>query len=410
MKILFLSLFLPHARADHAASFCGYNLLRHLGREHEVTLLSFARSVQEREEGRNLGNVCRRVQVVLQPAGLRTRLASRLGVLALRPISFSRCYSPELAAALHQLFANEHFDALHVEYIQMGIYVTGSVLTCPRRGVHVLDLMSPQLRKHAAHLPLSRKKLECWLDALLAARYESELCSRFHVVFACAPRIRDRLQATRPDLNVIYVPPGVEVRPPHQHSEPARHLLFVGAMWRQENVDAILWFYHQVFPLIRVEIPDATLTVVGGSPAEPVQRLASDPQVRVTGFVDNLMPWYDRSDVSIAPVRIAGGVLCKVLDAMGAGLPVIATSFGNEGVGAQPGKEIMVADTPEQFAKAALHLLRNSELRRRLSANARQFILQKFSTASAHSLFEGAYIRPPNPRPVSSLAELQPQL
>lgn len=409
MKLLFLSLFLPHARADHAASFCGYHLLRHLSRKHEVTLLSLARSAEEQDEGRSLRDLCRRVEVMVQPAGLRTRLSSRLGVLALRPISFSQCYSPELAAALYRLCEREHFDALHAEYIQMGLYVTGPVLGCARRGLHVLDLMSPQLRKHAAHQPLSRKKFECWLDAVLAARYEIELCSRFHVVFACAPRIRERLQAARPDLEVIYVPPGVEVRPPHQHSEPGKHLLFVGAMWRQENVDAILWFYHQVFPRIRAEIPDATLTIVGGSPAEAVQRLASAPEVRVTGFVDNLAPWYDRSDVSIAPVRIAGGVLCKVLDAMGAGLPVIATTFGNEGVGAQPGQEIMVADTPEQFAKTAVHLLRSAELRRSLSANAREFIRRRFSTSAAHSLFEGAYIRPPKPRPASTLAAWQPQ-
>ena len=364
MKILFFSLFLPHARADHAAAFCGFKLLRHLSGAHEVSVLSFARSRAEQLEADGLREFCAQVETVLLPVGLGTKLRSRLRLLSMTPISISQSYSEEMAFRLRAFCQREQFDVLHAEYSPMGQYLGGAPLKCGVRGVHVIDLLEPQMRNRAAHLSFSRRKLECWVDAALALRYEARLCSRFDVVFACAPRIRQELLTARPELNVLYVPPGVDPRAtPREHVNRGKNLLFVGAMWREENIDAILWFYQRVFHRIRARVPDATLTIVGGSPAEQVRRLGADPQVRVTGYVDDFGRWYLASDVSIAPVRIAGGVLCKVLDAMGAGLPVVTTSFGNDGVGAQPFKEILIADTPDEFAAHAVSLLENPQLR-----------------------------------------------
>jgi glycosyltransferase involved in cell wall biosynthesis len=285
------------------------------------------------------------------------------------------------------------FDVVHAEYSPMGQYFTGQSLTCGKRTVHVLDLLAPQMRRRAAHLPFSRRKLEYWIDGVLAPRYEALLCSCFDVVFACAPRIRKELLRARPGLNVVYLPPGVDAcHAPKEHVGPGKHLVFVGAMWREENIDAVLWFYQQVFPLIRAQVPDVTLTIVGGNPAEPVRSLAADPGVRVTGYVPQLSPYYAASDVSIAPVRIAGGVLCKVLDAMGAGLPVVTTSFGNDGVGAQPEREILIGESPEEFAGQAVRLLKSPDLRRQLGLSGRNFINLNFSATSILSRFEAALL------------------
>jgi len=394
VKILFFSLFLPHPRADHAAAFCGFKLVEHLARSHDVTVLSFVRSASEQQETEALRQCCSRVETVILPSGFGTKVRSRLKLLSLTPIATSQSYSREMACKLRALCAQETFDVLHAEYSPMGQYLAGSRLKCGTRALHVLDLLAPQMRNRAAHLPLSRRKLEYWLDAVLAPRYEARLCSLFDVVFAIAPRIRNELLAKRPGLNVVYVPPGVDLCPtPKQHDGRGKRLLFVGAMWREENVDAVLWFYHKVFPLIRAQVPEAMLTIAGGSPTEEVRALSADPHVHVTGYVDALLPWYLASDVSIAPVRIAGGVLCKILDAMAAGLPVITTSFGNDGVGAQPNKEILVANTPEEFAAQAVRLLANADLRSRLASSGQDLVRRQFSKSSMLSRFESNYLR-----------------
>jgi len=121
------------------------------------------------------------------------------------------------------------------------------------------------------------------------------------------------------------------------------------------------------------------LTIVGGSPSEEVRRLALDQGIRVTGYVEDLLPYYLKSDVSIAPMRIAGGVQCKILDAMAAGLPVVTSSQGNEGIGARPEKEIIVADSPNDFAERTVELLQDGYLRKTISQRGLDFLRSNFS-------------------------------
>jgi glycosyltransferase involved in cell wall biosynthesis len=167
----------------------------------------------------------------------------------------------------------------------------------------------------------------------------------------------------------------------------AAGLLFVGAMYRDANVDAVRWFCGEILPRVRAAMPAATLTIVGADPTEQVRRLAG-AGVAVTGFVDVIEPCYARAAVFVSPLRIAGGVAGKTRDAMAAGCAVVSTSAGNAGLDAMPGTHLLVADTADDFAAAVLRLLRDETLRRRLGEAGRRFALERYSRGVAADILE----------------------
>ena len=155
-------------------------------------------------------------------------------------------------------------------------------------------------------------------------------------------------------------------------------LLFVGAMSRDHNQQGITWFLDHVWDRVLAEVPEAQLYVVGGSPPESLIRRSDGSRVIVTGFVDDLAPWYRAATVFISPLLVAGGLLQKVMDAMAMGVPVVATSVCNHGIGAVPGVHLLIADGPGAFATAVIELLRDPDRRAALGTAAQAFIASDY--------------------------------
>ena len=177
--------------------------------------------------------------------------------------------------------------------------------------------------------------------------------------------------------------PGVE--PPS--TEPPGPLpagadvVFVGSMSYVPNVDAVTFFARDVLPLITAAVPGATFTIVGARPSPAVRALASLPGVRVTGAVDDVNPFYAAAAVAVVPLRMAGGVRMKILEALGLGAAIVSTTIGAEGLDLESGADLVIADTPEQLAEAVIGLLRDPALRERLGRHARETAARRFSWA-----------------------------
>lgn len=135
-------------------------------------------------------------------------------------------------------------------------------------------------------------------------------------------------------------------------------LVFVGSYKWSPNVDAMTYFCHEVMPLVREQVPNVRLRIIGSAPTAEVLALAA-ADIDVLGFVDDVGPYLRSSDISIAPLRYGGGIKGKVGEAMAYGLPVVTTSIGAEGFGFQHGRELLVADTPTDFAAAVAELWRS---------------------------------------------------
>ncbi len=194
------------------------------------------------------------------------------------------------------------------------------------------------------------------------------------------------------DVEAASVPTGVDVdyfEPPAQTARDAQGLVFVGSMDWMPNIDGIRWFTEAVLPLIREKRRDLPVTIVGRLPPPEIQALAeTDSFLKVTGTVPDVRPYLWGACISIVPLRIGGGTRLKIYESMAAGVPVLSTTVGAEGLDVVNGETIALADTPEEFARLALELTRDSQARAKMSAAAREMVASRYSWSQVAQQFE----------------------
>jgi len=163
-----------------------------------------------------------------------------------------------------------------------------------------------------------------------------------------APESAARIHAMRNGIDLAYYDPSQIYDNPFPRRAPVA--VFTGAMDYWPNVQAVTWFATEIMPVLHQGLPDFEFFIVGLNPVPAVERLAERPGVTVTGRVPDVRPYLSHADVVVAPLRIARGVQNKVLEAMAMAKPVVATPEACQGVAAIPGKELLVAGTPAEFA------------------------------------------------------------
>jgi hypothetical protein len=200
------------------------------------------------------------------------------------------------------------------------------------------------------------------------------------VTFAVTSEERAALLQLVPNA-VVEVMPNIFDVPerPLPGPEGRTGLLFVGGFWHKPNGDAMLWFVEKIWPLVRQRAPATRLTIVGSYPSDEVLALGQQPGIEVLGYVADLSAEFDRHRAFVAPLRYGAGMKGKVGESLINGLPVVATSVGAEGMGLQPGANILVADTEAEFAEQVLRLLQDDRLWGRLAAKGRQHIIDTLS-------------------------------
>jgi glycosyltransferase involved in cell wall biosynthesis len=154
------------------------------------------------------------------------------------------------------------------------------------------------------------------------------------------------------------------------------------------NADGVRWFVHEVWPLVRSKAPQARFIAVGKAPPE---ELANSPGVTAPGYVDDPATYWNDSNVFVVPLRAAGGMRVKILDAWGRGLPVISTTIGAEGIACTPGRDILIADQPGEFAQAILAVLDEPLLSRQIRDSAWQTVSEKYDWRSIYQAFDQVY-------------------
>ena len=155
-------------------------------------------------------------------------------------------------------------------------------------------------------------------------------------------------------------------------------LLFVGTMGYPPNVDAVLYFCNEILPLIERQIPNVKLLVVGKHPTSEILKLGKRMNVYVTGYVRDIIPYYNKVSVSIIPLRAGGGTRLKILESMALGRPVVTTRVGAEGLYVVDQKNIIIADAPSKFAEGVIRLLQDKNFSKEISRNARQAVVSNY--------------------------------
>ncbi|QCK87805.1 glycosyltransferase [Phreatobacter aquaticus] len=199
--------------------------------------------------------------------------------------------------------------------------------------------------------------------------------------FAASAREATRLGAFLPGVPVETVgnpapaPAAMTGRPHARHRGRERVIVAVGTMSYLPNSEGIIWFARQILPRIQARSRQPVrLVIVGMSPPDAVRRLAALSGVTVTGTVPDVAPYYRDADLVVAPLRAGGGTRIKLLEAAGHGRPAVSTRIGAEGLGLRHGRDLLIADTPQDFASACLAVLDRPDLARRLVVNARQAV------------------------------------
>ncbi len=371
-RLLFLAPQLPYPPRQGTA-IRNWGLIKHLGVRHVVSLITFAEDGEAVAEP--LRAVCRRVVVVPKP---RRTLADRLRTLASpQPDLAERLASAEYARALSALLREESFDFIHIEGLEMARYrpllaaAQARIVYDAHNAEHVLQRRAFETDRHQARRwPAA---LYSWLQGPRLKRFEAETLRTVHAVTCVSPEDANALRALVPGLQPVLVPNGIDVEsyaafapPPAGRRPPS--VTFTGKMDYRPNVDAVLWFAADVWPHIRGQQPEARFFIVGQKPAAPVRALHGRHGIVVTGAVDDVRPYIAGASVYVSPLRLGGGTRFKLLEAMALQAPIVSTAVGAEGFAVADGRELLLADSPADFAAAALRLLTDAELRLKLTA------------------------------------------
>jgi glycosyltransferase involved in cell wall biosynthesis len=155
------------------------------------------------------------------------------------------------------------------------------------------------------------------------------------------------------------------------------------------NEEGVLWFCKKVAPLIQEKVKvNFHISIVGFSPTKEVRNLAVASNITITGGVDSVIPYYQKADLVIAPIRYGGGTRIKIIEAMSQRLAIVSTTIGAEGLIIKHGENILIADTPEQFAEACSLLIKDSVFRNKIAMGGLECFEKKYSSLTVSKLWQ----------------------
>ncbi|HVI09870.1 MAG TPA: TIGR03087 family PEP-CTERM/XrtA system glycosyltransferase [Candidatus Binatia bacterium] len=334
--------------------------LRELSRKHDVDLFCFYDDADDEKYSRELKKYCRRYHSQkLSWFWSRAR--------ALRALAAGQCFtrsfffSPAMARRINLAVRARSYDRVLVYSAAMAQYVENAQ-NVPRI-LDLVDVDSDKWRQYAEKKtwPLS---LIWEHEAKQLAEYEAFLVRTFSATAVCtlaeARLLRKNARSGRIEVlqNCVQVSEDEAGRNTHDLSSLQPYVLFSGSMDYFPNVDAVEYFYREVFPLILQEVPGARFVVAGRNPARSILSLRSDPAVRVTGNLKSMRPYICGAAVAVAPMRIARGVQNKILEALAAGTPVVCSKAAATALDPQVRDLVNIADTPHEYSRAIVNIMR----------------------------------------------------
>ncbi len=403
MRILLLTPQRPYP-PHQGTTLRNFNLIKELSQRHTVCVLTFLEPDQSPDDAGPLGDMCEWVETIPVPRRT-TGLRLRQMLTTARPDMSLRLWSPQLAARLSARLAEKPFEVVEIEGIEMAPYLLTLEVAQPRPLI-VYDAHNAEwiLQKRAFEADIKNPgrwpaAAYSWVQWHRLRRYEADLLRRVdHTVAMSAPD-EVALREVAPAAPITIVPNGVDLTAYGHFTGPLQpyEVLFTGKMDFRPNIDAMLWFGRQVWPLIWARRPGTTWAIVGQRPHPRLDSLHNLPGLTITGAVPDIRPYLAGSKVYVAPLRVGGGTRLKLMEAMAMGKPIVATSVGAEGFPVVNGREMLLADTPEAFAAAVLDLLANPARQDSLAAAGQAFAQAKYGWDALVPQLERVYDdrRPP---------------
>jgi glycosyltransferase involved in cell wall biosynthesis len=364
-----------------------YNLLREAAKACEVHVLALDQP-RTRPPGVSADNCvdalskfCAHIEWAPLPAGVfgSTYWLGLSGLISHKAYDLrwlaSRWMTKQLRRTLNRVkFDVVHFDTLGLAPYRRLVGHAGSVLNH-----HNVESSMMELRA-ANEMRIAARHYWRW-EARKLLRAEQEYCPQFSLNLVVSPEDGKTLLQRVPGVEARVVANGVDTDYFTPRADPGGNtLLFCGGLDWYPNADALAYLMHEIWPQLVRARPNVCVVVVGRNPPKWLVRLSrSDHRIRVTGFVDDVRPYFREATVYICPVRVGGGTRLKVLDALAMGTPLVSTTFACSGLPVQNGHHVLLADTAEAFVKQVLRTLDDRPLRAKLAYHARELVCRQFS-------------------------------
>jgi sugar transferase (PEP-CTERM/EpsH1 system associated) len=316
-------------------------------------------------------------------AALVRNLASRL------PYAVARYRSPAMREAITRTVRERRVDLVVCDFLVPAVNVPAGLAVPAVLFQHNVEAVIWARRAQVATSFAARAYMrEQWRRMRAFERRE---CRRFDHVIAVSEVDRDTFRDEYGVRSVSAIPTGVDVdffHPSPNTATAATEMVFVGSMDWMPNSDAVAWFATDILPLVRRQISDARLTIVGRDPTPAVRELALRvPGVRVTGTVPDIRPYLAGGAVVVVPLRVGGGTRLKIFEAMAMEKAIVSTRIGAEGLPVRDGDELLLADDAPSFAAAVVRLLQDPVAARRLGEAAAVRVRQDFGWAAVTQEF-----------------------
>ena len=359
-KLLFLCHRIPFP-PDKGEKIRAFRILEHLARDYRISLGCFVDDPQDWITADQLSPYCAELKCIdLRPQF--TKLRALKGLLTGAPLTVASFANAALGAWVSDQLAREKPQVVFVYSSAMAQFILEKDLGGAKLVMDFVDVDSDKWRQYAKSTRGPMKwvyQRECKrllaFDRRVAVKADASILvsdAEAALFRSLAPESAAKTSGVANGIDCAYFSPAHTFPSPFTGAGP--HYVFTGTMDYRPNIDAVVWFAENIFPLIRNVNPAATFTIVGNKPAREVQALTKHDHVSVTGRVPDVRPYLSHASVVVAPLRLARGVQNKILEGMAMAKPVVTTPQGLEGIDARDGVHLLVATTEDSFAAQAI--------------------------------------------------------
>jgi sugar transferase (PEP-CTERM/EpsH1 system associated) len=395
---------------DTGAKLRNYHLARVLSENARVALLAF------NDPDAPLVDFEKPYEQVVAVARDRGYTPAKIlrGALGRTPISLLNYTTDPMKQALAHMLREQDFDVVQIESIHLMGYLP-IIRSAPGQPLVICDwhnIESELMQRYSEREPNFLRRTYARKTARQLRTLEQQATHDFDAHVVVSQRDRERLLQLNPASSICVIENGVdsayysdqEIGKAHaawrihqdangigQSPSRANRIVFVGSMDYHANIHGVVDFAREVWPAVHERDPELVFTIVGRDPAAEVRQLASIRGIEVTGTVADVRPYYREAVASIVPLKVGGGSRLKILEAMAAGVAVVSTTLGAEGLDVLPAVNILIADTNTQLLEAITGVVENEELRRQLSDAGRALVASRYDWARAGESLFGIY-------------------
>ena len=354
---------------DTGGKLRSYKILKELGCDHDVRLLSFYGGQHSPEYEADLQREfpsCLSICTALPASNsIKESLSYLRRVFQETPFAVRKFTHPEVNWAIREWLKERSFDVAICDFLAPSLNFSEVFETPIILFQHNVETILWQRLASTESNPL--KRIVYKIESAKMRRYESATLHRFDHIIAVSEIDRRQMLEMAPDCEISVVSTGADARnlkvqPAVECDNPK--IAFIGSMDWEPNIDGVGYFCRKILPLIKSEFPTVVFQIVGRNPTSEVRRLAS-ASVQVTGTVTSVDDYLCQATIVVVPLRIGGGTRLKIFEAMAKGKAVISTSIGAEGLEVENGRDLLLADDPVEFSRIVCQLLRDVPLRRK---------------------------------------------